>query len=136
MVNMSVDLTSMLCHICSFQIESCSHVFLICDMAKEIWNKVVKCFDLHFPLFLNVFEILSWIDCTTLSHTKRRVIEVIIIITILIIWSYKNSVMFQTHSMRKSHIFESIAFIFLIGFRIDVVKVISLGLVVIKSSTL
>lgn len=45
--------------LCFVQIEDYKRVFVECDVVKEIWRKVLKWLDLHFPLFTNFSEIMK-----------------------------------------------------------------------------
>ena len=79
-------------------------MFVNCEVENV---NVVKWLDIPFLLFGNVDDLMRWVDSITLSPVRRNVLKVVIMTTIWVIW-HKNSEVFQTHAMRKSHIFENI----------------------------
>lgn len=107
LVDRNVDIPSFLCQSCSLEVEDCKHVFVDCEVASQVWIKVVKWLDLPFPLIINVTELLYWVDTVSLPDLKKKVLEVIVLTTIWMILQYRNNV-FRSPAMKRSGIFESI----------------------------
>lgn len=88
--------------------EEYNHVFVSCDAANKIWEKVIKWLNLHFHLFSNNGEIFAWEASSSLGINKKKSLETIVLTIIWMIWQYRNNVVLQTLSMKRSNIFESI----------------------------
>jgi len=83
-------------------------VFLNCDVAAQLWNTIAKWLDLPFPLFIDLVELKTWVDLVSLSKWKKKVVEVIVMTMVWMLWRYRNCVVFQNNSMKKSDIFDMI----------------------------
>lgn len=86
LVDRNVDIPSFLCQSCSLEVEDCKHVFVDCEVASQVWIKVVKWLDLPFPLIINVTELLYWVNTVSLPALKKKVLEVIVLSRIWMIW--------------------------------------------------
>ncbi|CAI9276387.1 unnamed protein product [Lactuca saligna] len=85
LVKRGIDIHSILCPMCSLQSEDCSHTFVKCEIANQIWDKVFKWLDLPFLLFNDVLELFIWIDSLRIKKKKKNVVEVICIVVIWVL---------------------------------------------------
>lgn len=72
LVARNVDIPSILCPSCDLHVEDSHHVFVYCEVVKNVWRRVFKWLDLPFPLFNNVDELCSWVDSNTCCSQRRR----------------------------------------------------------------
>ncbi|GJW97577.1 RNA-directed DNA polymerase, eukaryota, reverse transcriptase zinc-binding domain protein [Tanacetum coccineum] len=62
-----IDVRSVLCPICQDDVESVNHILFTCDMAKDLWDLLVKWWDLDIPVCANISEWYSWLDSLHVS---------------------------------------------------------------------
>ena len=101
-----IDIRSVLCPICTNELESSDHVFFKCDTAVQLWRRVSRWCELNMPASDNISLMLSWLE--SIDVHRRRILEVIVYATMWCIWRFRNGVVFKDSNMKKSLIFESI----------------------------
>ncbi|CAI9274000.1 unnamed protein product [Lactuca saligna] len=106
--NHGIDIPCLFCPLCDNAMEDSNHVYLLCDIAVQVWNAIARWVDLTFRHLINIVELMSWVDTVPLSSKKRNVLEVIILSTIWILWWLKISVLFQASNFPKCLIMDLI----------------------------
>ncbi|GKE07063.1 RNA-directed DNA polymerase, eukaryota, reverse transcriptase zinc-binding domain protein, partial [Tanacetum coccineum] len=69
-----VDVGSILCPICSEDVESANHIFFSCEMAKDLWALFTR-WELDIHVFDNFLEWVSWLNSSHLSNKARLFLE-------------------------------------------------------------
>ncbi|PWA40745.1 RNA-directed DNA polymerase, eukaryota, Reverse transcriptase zinc-binding domain protein [Artemisia annua] len=103
-----IDLPSLLCPVCDTYIEDVNHVFLRCELASQIWDRIFRWLDMVQPVFLSITDILDWIDSMHSSLKRKKVLEAIILTSMWVIWKYRNNNLFGSVKMKRSCIFDII----------------------------
>ncbi|GJU66380.1 RNA-directed DNA polymerase, eukaryota [Tanacetum coccineum] len=70
-----IDVPSLLCPVCSDQVETADHLFFSCGMAQDLWGLLARWCQLDFPVISNIAEWFSWLDSTHLSKYARSSLE-------------------------------------------------------------
>lgn len=108
LVGRGIDVPSLLCTQCGLYTEDSNHVFLNCEVAAQIWNRIAKWLDLPLPSIISIDELMSWMDTVKVIAFKRKAISAIIWTTTWMISNYRNNVVFQSAKFPRSSIFEKI----------------------------
>ena len=103
-----IDITSISCSSCNANVESSSHIFFDCDIAKEVWRLVRMWCDISFPPFTSFEHWKSWFGSWNVPKEKYRRFAVIVSCSLWWIWRYRNNVTFGSNQLRKSDIFDNI----------------------------
>ncbi|GKE50604.1 RNA-directed DNA polymerase, eukaryota [Tanacetum coccineum] len=70
-----VDVGSILCPICSEDVESANHIFFSCEMAKDLWALFARWWELDIPVFDNFSEWVAWLNSSHLSNKAKLFLE-------------------------------------------------------------
>ena len=103
-----IDVPSILCPSCGTAMEDTDHVFVKCDIAVQIWEKIFRWIDMDQPMFGVIADVFNWIDAVNVRHKARGVLEAIFISAMWVMWQYRNNVIFGAVKMKKSIIFDRI----------------------------
>ncbi|GJY46363.1 peroxidase 64 [Tanacetum coccineum] len=96
------------CPSCNGNVDSNHPIFFECSIAKEVWKIIRRWCNDSFPLFDSNDHWTDWLSSWAASQAKKNCLYVIIATSLLFIWRYRNSVTFNSHSLRKSDIFDYI----------------------------
>ncbi|GKC48496.1 RNA-directed DNA polymerase, eukaryota [Tanacetum coccineum] len=102
------DIVSILCPICLKTAETKDHVFSKCEVASDVWRLVRIWCDISNSNLSSIAAWLEWTDGLAGASVIKERLYVIITTTSWYIWKFRNSVIFNSHSMRKSDIFDLI----------------------------
>ncbi|GKB42571.1 RNA-directed DNA polymerase, eukaryota, partial [Tanacetum coccineum] len=109
------DIDSILCPNCLKTTETKDHIFSTCEVASNVWRLIRVWCGLSNSNLNSIDAWLAWIDGLAGASVKKERLHVIIAITSWYIWKFRNSVIFNSHSMRKSDIFDLIQLYFFLG---------------------
>nr|GEY29929.1 hypothetical protein [Tanacetum cinerariifolium] len=70
-----IDVGSILCLICSEDVESANHIFFSCEMAKDLWALFARWWELDIPVFDNFSEWVAWLKSSHLSNKAKLFLE-------------------------------------------------------------
>lgn len=62
MVDIGLELDSVLCPICQWGLEDILHLFFQCEIAQHVWRRVDLWLELKLPSFLAPLDMVNWID--------------------------------------------------------------------------
>ncbi|PWA46027.1 RNA-directed DNA polymerase, eukaryota, Reverse transcriptase zinc-binding domain protein [Artemisia annua] len=74
-----IDLPSLLCPVCDTCIENVNHVFVRCELASQVWDRIFRWLDMVQPIFLTIADIMDWIVSMHYSLKRIKVLEAIIL---------------------------------------------------------
>ncbi|GJY25614.1 RNA-directed DNA polymerase, eukaryota, reverse transcriptase zinc-binding domain protein, partial [Tanacetum coccineum] len=103
-----IYLSSLLCPVCNTYIEDVNHVFVTCDLASQIWDRIFRWLDMAQSVFLSIADIMDWIISIRCSLKRKKVLEAIILTSMWVIWKYRNNTFFGLVKMKRSSIFDVI----------------------------
>lgn len=103
-----LEVESIACPVCNISVESDVHSFFTCDTASAVWRLVRAWTGSTFPSFSSCGEWDSWFQSWHTSKEKKDRAYAIFAASCWTIWRYRNSITFNSHSMRKCDIFDYI----------------------------
>ncbi|GKE84635.1 RNA-directed DNA polymerase, eukaryota, partial [Tanacetum coccineum] len=103
-----LDITSIMCPVCSNGVESNKHLFFYCAVASNIWRLVRIWCDMSIPILNSHSDWLDWIENLRISNALKERMIVIVVTTCWCLWNYRNSVAFFSQNLRKCGIYDSI----------------------------
>ena len=103
-----IDLPSLLCPVCDTYIENVNHVFVRCELASQVWDRIFRWLDMVQPIFLSIADIIDRIVSMQCSLKCKKVLEAIILTSMWVIWKYRNNNLFGSVKMKRSSIFDVI----------------------------
>nr|GEV35942.1 hypothetical protein [Tanacetum cinerariifolium] len=99
-----IEIPEISCSSCSGNVESNLHIFFGCVFAKEVWKIVRRWCEEVFPLFDSNAHWSDWLESRSATKEKHRFL-VILAASLWVIWQYRNCVIINSQSLRKSDIF-------------------------------
>lgn len=90
-----LDIGSLLCPICSFDVETVNHLFFSCSMAFDLWGLVARWWDMDLPCFSCISEWWSWIDSTRLTGIVKQCLDAVASTMLWTIWNFRNRQLFD-----------------------------------------
>nr|GEU54289.1 RNA-directed DNA polymerase, eukaryota [Tanacetum cinerariifolium] len=108
LVSRGVFLDSSLCSVCGLALEDVQHVFFRCDMAKLIFNRICRWWDLHWVDVSSFEDWDVWFGSIRLSSKLKIMLEGVFYISWWFIWSFRNRSIFDEASPRRSVLFDDI----------------------------
>ncbi|GJZ10438.1 RNA-directed DNA polymerase, eukaryota, reverse transcriptase zinc-binding domain protein [Tanacetum coccineum] len=99
-----IDVPSLLCPVCSDQVETADHLFFSCGMAQDLWGLLARWCQLDFPVISNIAEWFSWLDSAHLSKYARSSLEGIASTMLWSIWNFRNAWIFSNSKPKKANI--------------------------------
>ena len=103
-----MEIQDIACPICACNVESNDHIFFSCDMAVQVWHRVRVWCDGVVPQLVSLSHLSEWLINWSVSNDKRDRMYVISATLLWTIWRYRNNIVFNSQSMRKSDIFDCI----------------------------
>ncbi|GKF36787.1 RNA-directed DNA polymerase, eukaryota [Tanacetum coccineum] len=103
-----MNIESISCPLCDNAVESSSHIFYACHIARELFRKITRWWDIIF------LEISSYEDWTELLsnirlHSKhKKTLEGVCYVMWWHIWNFRNKSIFDAVTSSKASIFEDI----------------------------
>ena len=70
-----IDIGSILCPICTNDIESVNHIFFNCGLAQDLWGLLANWWALDIPFCANISEWYDWLDSPSVPSKVRLVLE-------------------------------------------------------------
>nr|GEY93731.1 RNA-directed DNA polymerase, eukaryota [Tanacetum cinerariifolium] len=104
----SLDIPSIICPICGRGVESSAHLFFVCDLAKDNFRKICRWWNVEFMKIRSFDEWASWVGNLRMSIKHKRLLEGVCFGLWLLIWSFRNKMVFGVDSPSKATIFDNI----------------------------
>ncbi|GJR37348.1 RNA-directed DNA polymerase, eukaryota, reverse transcriptase zinc-binding domain protein [Tanacetum coccineum] len=114
-----IDLDSLRCPICNDYIETETHVFVNCSLARCIWKDVFSWWQLPDTSFTNLDDLFSLHDRVTMESKLKPFFDVVVNASIWSLWSYKNKVLFNIKRPQKISFSTRLSFPRLIGLLVE-----------------
>ncbi|GKB91564.1 RNA-directed DNA polymerase, eukaryota [Tanacetum coccineum] len=85
-----LDLQSILCLNCDKEVESTSHIFFGCFMARDLSRKIASWWDICYSEFSSYEEWLDWLLNLRIHSRYKEVLEGVFYIMWWLVWSFRN----------------------------------------------
>ncbi|GKC90419.1 RNA-directed DNA polymerase, eukaryota, partial [Tanacetum coccineum] len=103
-----VDINSILCPVCHMAEESSSHLFFSCNVARLLFQKITRWWDLDVVDLFSYEDWIFWLSPLRLSKGAKSILEGVIYVSWWAIWKYRNQVIFGSSPPRLHLIFDEI----------------------------
>ena len=103
-----ISIVSLTCPICECGVESTSHLFFECSMARQLARKVSRWWNVGYSDVNSYDEWLKWIVSLRLTSKIKLMIEGVFYVMWWSIWSYRNKLLFDDKPPQKASIFDNI----------------------------
>ncbi|XP_071718352.1 uncharacterized protein [Rutidosis leptorrhynchoides] len=87
-----IDLGSLRCSLCDNDLESVEHIFLHCPIAKEIWDRIFRWWNLSSPVLSNIEDVCQERDNSGLSS---KIWQGVKWVGCYLIWQNRNNLIFR-----------------------------------------
>ncbi|XP_071726923.1 uncharacterized protein [Rutidosis leptorrhynchoides] len=105
-----LPIDTIFCPSCSIGGESRDHVFLFCNVAREIWHGISIWSDIRWQPFDSVNDIFVWLDSKPGSITKKSRMFCIVVSTLWWIWRLLSDTLFGSNTIKRCSILDYIRF--------------------------
>ncbi|GKC43334.1 putative RNA-directed DNA polymerase [Tanacetum coccineum] len=85
-----MNIPSILCPLCNLAAESTSHIFFSCPLARQVWNKFLRWWEMDSISFDRYEDWLSWLNNTCFPKQLKTFLEGICYIMWWLIWRFRN----------------------------------------------
>ncbi|GJU23372.1 RNA-directed DNA polymerase, eukaryota [Tanacetum coccineum] len=103
-----LEIPSILCPICSVAVESSSHLFFACHLARQLRFKVARWWELEYQDFSFYEDWFLWLSNLRVTKHCKDVLEGVCYITWWVIWKFRNQVLFGSELPRVDLLFDDI----------------------------
>ncbi|GJR60403.1 RNA-directed DNA polymerase, eukaryota, reverse transcriptase zinc-binding domain protein [Tanacetum coccineum] len=103
-----MDIPSILCPLCNSAAKSTSHIFFSCPLARQVWNKFLRWWEMD-SISFDRYE--DWLSCLNNTHFPKQLktfLEGIYYIMWWLIWRFRNQVLFGSKQPRRDLLFDDI----------------------------
>ena len=84
------------------------HLFGECEIAARTWASVSQWVEMQVPSHLRISILLSWPKSLIITKLRRELLQVIVQTTLLVLWKYRNNVLFRNNGKGKEMIFNMV----------------------------
>ena len=95
-----IDITSILCPLCSIAVESSSHRLFSCHVARLLTLKVARWWDLEVNIFNSYGDWLIWFNNIRLPLKLKEILESTCYVMWWAIWNFRKQVVFGANHPR------------------------------------
>ncbi|GJW91788.1 RNA-directed DNA polymerase, eukaryota, reverse transcriptase zinc-binding domain protein [Tanacetum coccineum] len=103
-----LELQSILCLNCDKDVESTSHIFFGCSMARDLSRKIASWWDICYSEFSSYEEWLDWLLNLRIHSRYKEVLEGVFYIMWWLVWSFRNKSLFGPSIPYKVAIFDDL----------------------------
>ncbi|GKC75973.1 RNA-directed DNA polymerase, eukaryota [Tanacetum coccineum] len=103
-----MDIDSILCHSCGVTVETTSHVFFSCHIAREVFHKISNWWEVNFMELSSYEEWLEWLLNLRLHSKHKKMIEGVCYTMWWTIWNFRNKSIFGSDTPSNASLFEDI----------------------------
>ncbi|GKD67783.1 hypothetical protein Tco_1321873 [Tanacetum coccineum] len=107
-----LDIDSIMCPVCNVSVESNAQTFFSYDTAFAVWHLVRVWSSSMFPSFSSCGACDLWFQSWHTSKEKRDRAYAIFAASCWTLWLFRNNITFNSHSLRKSDIFDHICLVY------------------------
>ncbi|GJS68686.1 RNA-directed DNA polymerase, eukaryota, reverse transcriptase zinc-binding domain protein [Tanacetum coccineum] len=118
--NREMDIESFSCPLYDNAVKSSSHIFFACHIAREVFRKITRWWDINFLEVSSHEEWTDWLSNLHLLSKHKKRLEGVCYVMWWHIWNFRNKSVFGASIPSKAAIFEDIVVLLFIGVNLDV----------------
>ncbi|GKA96564.1 RNA-directed DNA polymerase, eukaryota, reverse transcriptase zinc-binding domain protein [Tanacetum coccineum] len=103
-----MDIPSIACPLCNSAVESTSHIFFACPLARQVWRNFLIWWELEDVAFNSYNEWLIWIVNIRLHKQLKVFLEGICYVMWWLIWRFRNQLLFGNSQPRRALLFDDV----------------------------
>ncbi|GKC63792.1 RNA-directed DNA polymerase, eukaryota, partial [Tanacetum coccineum] len=103
-----LEIPSIICPICNIAAETTSHLFFSCELARQVWNKVLGWWNFDPSNLHSYDDWLTWFKSTRLTKSLKDILKGVCYVMWRVLWSFRNNLLFAKVSPNRCHIFDDI----------------------------
>ncbi|GKD86907.1 RNA-directed DNA polymerase, eukaryota, reverse transcriptase zinc-binding domain protein [Tanacetum coccineum] len=104
-----IEISLILCPLCSIAVESISHLLFSCHVARQILQKIVRWWDLEYIDIHSYEDWLSWLNNIRLNKRLKDIFEGVSYVMWWVIWRFRNQIFFGPKQPHLGLLFDDIA---------------------------
>ncbi|GJS61833.1 RNA-directed DNA polymerase, eukaryota, reverse transcriptase zinc-binding domain protein [Tanacetum coccineum] len=104
-----IDIPTILCSSCNTSVESTSHLFFSCPVARQVWSKVLRWWELTDSRCNTYYDWFNWLNNSQMSKGIKDIFEGVCYVTWWTLWRFRNQCVFGKSQPRKESLFDDIA---------------------------
>nr|GEY17251.1 hypothetical protein [Tanacetum cinerariifolium] len=108
LINRGVSLDSPLCPFCGLMLEDSQHLFFRCDMAKCVFQRINRWWNLQWVDAQSSDDWLSWSKTVRMPCKPKDLLQGVFYTSWWHIWNFRNRLIFDASPPRRSVIFDDI----------------------------
>ncbi|GKA41357.1 RNA-directed DNA polymerase, eukaryota [Tanacetum coccineum] len=103
-----LDIPSILCPICHLAGESSSHLFFSCNVARQLFQKIARWWELDLVDLFSYDDWILWFSSLRLAKGIKSVLEGVFYVAWWALWKFRNEVIFGSAKPRLELIFDEV----------------------------
>ncbi|GKD43095.1 RNA-directed DNA polymerase, eukaryota, reverse transcriptase zinc-binding domain protein [Tanacetum coccineum] len=103
-----IEISSILCPLCSIVVESISHLLFSCQVARQILQKIVRWWDLEYTDIHSYEDWISWLNNIRLNKRLKDIFEGVSYVMWWVIWRFRNQILFGPKQPHLGLLFDDI----------------------------
>ncbi|GKB88820.1 RNA-directed DNA polymerase, eukaryota [Tanacetum coccineum] len=85
-----IDISTIVCPLCHAYVESGSHIFFFYQMARHLWRKLMRWWELEDIDSASYDDWLLWLNSSRLSKRLKKILEGVRYVKWWLIWRFRN----------------------------------------------
>ncbi|GJU75646.1 RNA-directed DNA polymerase, eukaryota [Tanacetum coccineum] len=103
-----IDISTIVCPLCHASIESGSRIFFSCPMARQLWRKLMRWWELEDIDLASYDYWLLWLNSSRLSKRLKEILEGVCYVKWWLIWRFRNQLLFGATNPRRELLFDDL----------------------------
>ncbi|GKB78816.1 RNA-directed DNA polymerase, eukaryota [Tanacetum coccineum] len=103
-----LDIPSILCPICHLAGESSSHLFFSCNVARQLFQKIARWWELDLVDLFSYADWILWFSSLRLAKGIKSVLEGVFYVAWWALWKFRNEAIFGSAKPRLELIFDEV----------------------------
>lgn len=103
-----IEINSILCPICMTKVETTTHLFFECDLAKDLVKLICNWWNVQTPTLFSFQDWFDWFDTLHLSSICQYLLEAVFFTLWWSIWCFRNTLLFVKVKPRKCLLFDKV----------------------------
>ncbi|GKA17175.1 RNA-directed DNA polymerase, eukaryota [Tanacetum coccineum] len=103
-----IPIDSILCPICGAKPETVNHIFLSCEVARQIFIKICRWWHVDYMEVTSFEEWKSWMDSIRISSRLKAMFTGVCFTFWWWIWNTRNKLLFDKHAPKKADIYDNV----------------------------
>ncbi|GJT19431.1 RNA-directed DNA polymerase, eukaryota, reverse transcriptase zinc-binding domain protein [Tanacetum coccineum] len=105
---LGMEIPSILFPLCNVAVESSSHLFFSCSLARQVWRQILRWWDLVYIECSSYDDWLNWFNNIRLLKRLKEIFEDVCCVMWWVLWRFRNKSLFDNIHPRKETLFDDI----------------------------